>query len=149
MIKYISKEVLTDDKMCQIFGANYSDVVSFNFDAGRWNKRKYHGYLILDQFLDTNNAKLMKMAFDKYSCEHGYELVAVASRAIDGVLSGAVVVRDLRDGKIIKQPSEWFVVQKILDKQAQANCIISIFIHRFLYDAEFKKNLLLSTDKIR
>lgn len=149
MVKYISQEVLTDDKMRQVFGASYSNVVSFNFDTGRWNKRKYRGYPISDQFLDTNNAKLMKSVFDKDSCAHGYELAAVASRAVDGVLSGAVVVRDLTDGKIIKQPSRWFVVQTILDKQAQANCIVSVFLYRFLYDAEFRKSVLLSVTKMR
>ncbi len=149
MDKYISQEVLTDDKMRQVFGASYSNVVSFNFDARRWNKRKYQGYPILDQFLDTNNAQLMKDVFDKHSCVHGYELAAVASRAVDGVLAGAVVVRDLRDGKIIKRPSEWFVVQTILDRQALANCIVSIFMHRFLYDAEFRKSVLLSAIKVR
>lgn len=147
-----NKEILTDDKMRTLFVANFSDVLYFNFDNGRWNKRKYQGVKIADQFLDTNNAKEMKRTLDPYLNKNGYELVAVAARgAIDeGTppndfsrdIIGSIVIRDLYSGKIIPSPTSWLFVTRVADKVALASCVASVFMYRATYEEAFRNRVL-------
>ena len=34
-------EVLTDDKMRDLFGTNYSNIIYYNYDKGAWNRNEY------------------------------------------------------------------------------------------------------------
>lgn len=144
-----NKEILTDDKMRQIFGANYSEVLYFNFDNGRWNRRKYRGYKISDQFLDTNNAKLMKVDFDACAFAKAYELAALAVRNRGRTLIGGVLLRDLKSGKINKK-ADWFCFdRRLLGKQGLADCLASLFMYKFLYEDTFKQSVLSILNRSR
>lgn len=145
----MQKQLLTEDVMHKLFGVNYSNVLSFNFDTGRWNKRKYQGYKIYDQFMDTNYAHIVKESFDAVASEYGRELVALATCADDGVVTGALVVRNLHDGKIVVRPSDWFIVRQIVDKQLLANCIVSVFASKFVEDVSFRNSMLLNVVRSR
>lgn len=135
--------------MHQLFGDEYADVLSFNYDTGRWNKRKYHGCKITDQFLDTNNAKLVKADFDSCSSETGYELAGLAVRNNGLALFGAMILRDLKSGKISDKTAWVFFGRNLLNKQVMADCIASTFMCRFLYEDAFKKSVLSVLNKSR
>ena len=54
------KELLTTNKMRDLFGASYENIVYFNFDTECWNRSKYLGFTIGDQTIDARNAMEMK-----------------------------------------------------------------------------------------
>ncbi|MBR5575275.1 MAG: hypothetical protein IKV93_01910 [Alphaproteobacteria bacterium] len=73
-------EKLTDAKMRELFGANYKNIVYYNFDTGTWNRDSYMGYSIGNQKTDTKNANEMRRVME--SDMNGWTLVAAAVMAV-------------------------------------------------------------------
>lgn len=122
------KEILTCDKMRELFGANYSGLIYFNFDTKRWNKTKYQ-----DDDLQRHNISCVEEVYDwKRELEQeesfkDYELVATVTMAIAGkhftswsdVVKkpkydetgassvGTIVRRSRKTGKILRVPANW------------------------------------------
>ena len=122
----MNKQILTDGKMQELFGANYKNILYYNFDAGQWNVKKYHGKVLLNQDIDATAANYMLSCLKKIKTFQGKEVVAVATmlvankgRELGRVVSrpvaspdgssvvGTVVCRDESTGQILPVSNKW------------------------------------------
>lgn len=125
------KEVLTNDKMHELFGANYQFVELFNYDTGRLNSG---GAVPKDDRIIYNNFRNILKNDARFN--KNYELVAVVSLSIcsypysnspfvgqvvrkpryvkpndkflgETGFAGTIVCRDKKTGKIATVPNKW------------------------------------------
>ena len=121
------KEILTDDKMRQILGANYNDVIYYNFDKAAWNADSYLGFKIENQAEYTKIANQCKALVESDAQFEPFELVAVVTMVIDDEqytefgakvkkpkfskfgksTVGTLVQRDRKSGKILPVSENW------------------------------------------
>jgi len=126
------KEELTDQKIHQLFGANYYGLVYYNFETNKWNRNTYAGQPISKQHFDTNQATELKRRAELDAAFSELEILAVASIAIDselypgwgkpivkptylkhgGSIVSTIVCRDRRTGNILPIPDEWMGVRQ-------------------------------------
>lgn len=123
----VSGEKLTDEKMQNLFGVNYSGIMYYNYDTKSWRGDKYLGYCMPYQDVVEKDAVAFKRLLEAEPDFKNFELVAFATmlikdRYFPGVASkivrpffnqkgravvGTIVVRDRKDGKILPLPSDW------------------------------------------
>lgn len=122
------KENLTCDKMRELFGANYSGLVYFNFDTRRWNKTKYQNDdLHRHNIPCVEDVYAWKSELEQEETFRDYELVAsvvmaVSNKGFPGWAKpvrrpvfdekgtsavGTIVRRSRKTGKILSVPSNW------------------------------------------
>lgn len=159
------KEILTDDKMADLFGLNYSGILYYNFDAKKWNTDKYMGVAVKGQDIDTANAIEMQTKMHRMMEFKDYELVAVVTMLVPSVLFptrdmvienplrdfsgnatlGTIVKRDRKSGRILPLDNRWVAVRRYVNHAAA--CADAAF--RFVNDGAknpFYRKLLV--DKI-
>ncbi len=124
----MSKEILTNEKFQQVMGANYSNVVSYNFDTGLWNTDTCAGYnierddvylrgwlnsskWILDRVLASNNQEVVAYVMMLTSAPDykGVAKVSVNPRydATGNAIVASVLCRDTHSGKISAALPTW------------------------------------------
>ncbi len=120
-------EKLTDEKMKQLFGVNYSGIMYYNYDTKSWCAERYLGYCMPFQDKVEKDAFVFKQVLEDEPDFRNFELVAFATmliknRYFPGVANkivrpffnqkgsavvGTIVVRDIKDGKILPLSSDW------------------------------------------
>ena len=121
----IDKEILTDEKMHELFGVNYSGLLYFNYDLGCWNRDVYLGQKIHDQFVDTKHALSMMSIFNADLFKNRREIVAVVAMVCRVVnagipvlcergtsVAGNIVLRDLQNGRILPVADNWVMAAR-------------------------------------
>ncbi len=133
------KELLTDQKMKTLFGAEYKNMVYFNFDAGAWNRNSYLGFSMGNQEIDTRNAIAMRRSLEFDKRMHGLEVVAAITMSVPDEIYpgthqvaqklkykrsrnivGTLLLRDRGTGKIIDTHGTWFGVEQYEKMSAAA-----------------------------
>ncbi|MBQ8256009.1 MAG: hypothetical protein IJY99_03535 [Alphaproteobacteria bacterium] len=129
------KEILTDDKMADLFGLNYNGILFYNFDAKKWNTDKYMGVPVSGQDIDTANAVEMRTKMHRMKDFANYELVAVVTMVVSSVVYptqddvvenprydltgnsvvGTVVRRDKKTGRILPLDNRWVAVRRYVN----------------------------------
>ncbi|MBR5153171.1 MAG: hypothetical protein IKW57_00015 [Alphaproteobacteria bacterium] len=133
--KHGNKELLTDAKMHELFGANYKHILYYNFDEKRWNTDRYF-YGLTDLEFATDITKQAKPVFARAKAFRGMELVAVIVMAVEdkvylgfgdvarnpkpfvknpGASVGTIVCRDKSTGKIVYEPNAWLGISRWAD----------------------------------
>lgn len=122
-----SGEKLTDEKMQNLFGVNYSGIMYYNYDTKSWCGDKYLGYCMPYQDVVEKDAVAFKRVLEAEPDFKNFELVAFATMLIKDMyfpgvakkivhpffnqrgraVVGTVVVRNKKDGKILPLPSDW------------------------------------------
>lgn len=124
------KELLTTNKMRDLFGASYENIVYFNFDTECWNRSKYLGFTIGDQTIDARNAMEMKRMVEMEPEMQDLEVVASVTMSTtnaeypgngnvasavkykrDRNIVGTLVLRDKTTGKILPVVPCWLGVE--------------------------------------
>ena len=124
------KEILTTEKMKNLFGASYKDIVYFNFDTGTWNRPNYLGFSMGNQKIDTEHAMEMKRLVETESEMQALEVVASVTKSVPDAqypgngrvtpyaqykracnIVGTLVLRDRTTGKILSVPACWLGVE--------------------------------------
>lgn len=126
------KELLTDDKMRELFGANYEGLMYYNFDSGKWNCERFCGYCVPYQEETEKMAKKLKKMLEETPQFKNWDVVACVTTLIrDKYFSGmaqkvnhprfnkkgksvvgTIVRRDKTTGKILPVPVDWSGVFK-------------------------------------
>ena len=129
------KEVLTDDKMRELFGMNYDGILYYNFDAKKWNTGKYMGIPVKGQDIDTANAIEMQIKMHRMKEFADFELVAVVTMLVpsnlfstcDNIVEnpqydmsgnavlGTIVKRGKVSGRILPMVNRWVPVRRYID----------------------------------
>ncbi len=125
-----NKEILTDLKMQELFGANYEGLMYYNFDAGKWNCDRFMGFCVPYQDKTEQAAIELKKILDAELERKNWEVVAIVTTLIRdkyfmGVgervnrprfnakgrsVVGTIVRRDKNTGKILTVPVDWIGV---------------------------------------
>ncbi|MBR5153170.1 MAG: hypothetical protein IKW57_00010 [Alphaproteobacteria bacterium] len=122
----MSKQILTDSKMQELFGVNYKHILYYNFDTEQWNANKYQGFVLLNQDIDSAAARYMQQNLQAVKGFEDKEIVAVATmlvaqkhRGNGAIVSkpifnaggcsvvGTVVCRDRLTGQILPVSNKW------------------------------------------
>lgn len=125
----VEKEILTDGKMKNLFGASYENIVYFNFDTECWNRSRYLGFTMGDQSVDARNAMEMKQMVEKEPEMQGLEVVASVTMSTPDCeypgtgniagkptykrarnIVGTLILRDKVSGKILPPAPCWLGV---------------------------------------
>ncbi len=154
-----NKEFLNNLKMSELFGANYKDVVYYNFDTKQWvgkrvdlSKLKGKSYEIglLRRVLEAECKKigveLVALATiptsDVYYRGWGKCLENVKSDASGHVLAGVLVWRDKASGKLQPIEKNWVQGEFFLcDKNSQEEAI-NRFVQDIIRYENFKQGIL-------
>ncbi len=122
-----NKEILTDDKMRELFGTNYEGLMYYNFDSGKWNCERFYGYCVPYQEETEKMAKNLKKMLEETPQFKNWDVVACVTTLIrDKYFSGmaqkvnrprfnkkgksvvgTIVCRDKATGKIMPVPVDW------------------------------------------
>lgn len=125
--KNSNKEILTDLKMQELFGANYEGLMYYNFDAGKWNCDRFMGFCVPYQDKTEQAAIELKKILDAELERKNWEVVALVTTMIrdkyfQGIANkvnrpvfnkrgksvvGTIVRRDKNTGKILGVPVDW------------------------------------------
>lgn len=124
------KEMLTQDKMKDLFGESYKNIVYFNYDTGVWNRPNYLGFSIGDQRVDTRDAMEMRRMIELEPQMQKYELAASVTMATGDEeypgtnrvakipqykrarnIVGTLILRDKKTGKILPVVPCWLGVE--------------------------------------
>lgn len=144
------KEILTDDKMADLFGENYKGILYYNFDRKKWNSDRYMGISVKGQDIDTANAVEMRTKMHRMKDFADYELVAVVTMVVPftvypthdvfvenprydlrgDCVVGTIVCRDKRSGRILPVDNRWVAVLRF--KNHTAACATGSF--RFVFE---------------
>ncbi len=152
-----SKELLTDNKMKSLFGAEYKNIVYFNFDLGKWNRNNYLGFSMGNQNIDTNNAIEMRRVLELDGRLASFEVVAAVTMSVpDTVYPGnqnvvrevkykrarnivaTVVLRDKNTGKIINNKRIWFGVDQYQKISIAAFYGADAFVYQIAQNAKVR-----------
>ena len=118
------KEVLTSEKMKNMFGANYYGLLYFNFDLCKWNTKNYLGYDLKPYETDERGLYVAKGILELDKRMQNREIVAMATMLVDkkdypgyaefavspsfnpngDAVLGTIVMRDMLNGKIMPMP---------------------------------------------
>ena len=154
---FVERELLTDQKMKSLFGANYKNIVSFNFDAGAWNRSSYLGFSIGNQNIDTRDAIEMRRMLELDERVKNFEIVATVTMSVPDELYpgthnvgrdvkykrarnivGTVVLRNKATGKILKPNNTWFGVEKYEKMSAAAFYCADSFAYQVARNSQIR-----------
>lgn len=126
----VQKERLTSDKMKDLFGTSYKDIVYFNFDTGTWNRPNYLGFTVGNQKIDTKDALEMRRMCELEPQMQALEVVASVTMATSDEdypgteriakepvykrsrnIVGTLLLRDKVTGRILAPASCWLGVE--------------------------------------
>ncbi|MBR5625309.1 MAG: hypothetical protein IKW67_00825 [Alphaproteobacteria bacterium] len=144
-------EILTDEKMSDMYGANYQGLVYYNFDLCKWNRDAYLGHTFASYELYAKDLYLTKEAIEKDQRMENLELVAMVTMIVDvqdypgyaefaiapkfnaagKCVLGSIVLRDKISKKIVKNSTatHWMGVEKCARQQAAIKTGMSLFAH--------------------
>ena len=152
-------EILTDDKMKQIFGTNYSGLLYYDFDARQWNRDVWEGIDIDYQFIDEKHMYELRQAMGWMGKLNGLELLApvvmpVGAKAYPGrgnfvespmyqkyedYLVGNFVCRSQQSGKILMPSKNWIGVDKFEDSYGLSQVGITRFAKNIYNDDWYRE----------
>ena len=163
------KEIITDDKMKQLFGANYSGLLYYDFDACEWNRSSWEGMDIDYQFIDEKHMDELRQALGWMGKLKGLDLLApvvmpVASIGFPGkgrymenpvyqryanCLVGNFVCRSQKTGRILTPSKNWIGVDKFEDSYGLSQVGITRFAKNIYNEAWFREraHLLISQQR--
>lgn len=154
-------EVLTDDKMRDLFGTNYSNIIYYNYDKGAWNRNEYLGYdlTVANHMTSQYWAPAVKGIIDREYAN--IELVACVVMMIEArdykrggaivkaphfdplgtAFVGNVVYRNRRSHKIAPIGSDWICAGHFVypDRAAMS---VGEFLHQLAFNAKFRHTLM-------
>ena len=152
------KEVLGTEKLRQLFGEKFRDVIYYDYDRGVWiaptdtDLRLSYPY----------NVGGMKKALEREPKLQNYELVAAATMTIQGkyytgrkmviknpvlnpggrTVVGNVVLRDKRTGNILPVASDWVTVAKFYMRQHALMHGFSMFVNNIAERSDYREVLV-------
>lgn len=163
------KECITDDKMKQMFGTNWSGLLYYDFDACEWNRSSWEGMDIDYQFIDEKYMGDLRQALGWMGKLKGLDLLApvvmpVASVGFPGkgrymenpvyqkyanCLVGNFVCRSQKTGKILMPSKNWICVDKFENSNGLTQVGMVRFVRNVYNEAWFREraHLLISQQR--
>ncbi|MBO5833998.1 MAG: hypothetical protein J6R22_03525 [Alphaproteobacteria bacterium] len=146
-------EVLTDDKMKQLFGANYEGLIYFDYEANEWNRYSW-GLLTIDfQYIHTKHMQDLKEALRWTGAWRNVDLLAAVAMGVDAKyykgqgqyvenpvwsddcpkhMVGNLVCRDHKSGRILPVSKKWIGIEEFEEWYD----LSQIGISRFAFNAQ-------------
>lgn len=125
----VKKEKLTAEKMQELFGTNYNNILYYNFDTKKWSAKHYIGFHIPAENMKSKYTSLFKDMLHSMRKFAGYELAGIAFMTIDqsqyagwkrdvvnptfkpdSAFVAKIICRDKKTGKIVPVSNSWFGV---------------------------------------
>lgn len=153
------KEIITDDKMKQLFGANYSGLLYYDFDACEWNRSSWEGMDIDFQYIDEKHVYQLRQALSWMGKLNGLDLLAPVVMPVDNKfypgrgqyiekpiyqkysdsLVGNFVCRSQKTGRILTPSKNWIGVDKFEDSYGLSQVGITRFAKNIYNDEWFRE----------
>lgn len=156
-----TKEILDAQKMKDLFGANYTKVLYFNFDNNQWNRSDYLGFSTGNQSIDTVQAYKFQETLRPHLNKSNFEIVATVTMSVNDTeypgtnkstirtpiykrannIIGTVILRDKTTGKIFK-PNTWMGINKYQMMSAAAFFGANDFMYRICTNKQIRDNFI-------
>lgn len=157
----ITKETLETSKMKDLFGANYTKILYFDFDNNQWNRSDYLGFSTGNQSTDTVQANKFRNTLQPRLSKFGFEIVATITMAVSDSeypgtnksttntpsykrannIIGTVILRDKATGKILK-PNTWMGINKYQMMSTAAFFGANDFMYRICINKQIRDNFI-------
>lgn len=154
-----TKEVLTDNKMKKIFGANYKGLIFYNFDFEKWNVKNPIESVLKNK---TYTLNLIKRIMDQKMQNLHLELVSLVTMPVADanyigwgrslgqqkydksghILAGALWWRDKISGKLCRFNNCWQQGEFFLCERNSQEDAINRFVQDVVRYDSFRNNLL-------
>jgi len=128
-----TSDKLDENKMSELFSANYHGITYFNFETNKWNRNNYKIDAKKHQGIDTVHAQELKRNIEQDPNMRDIEVIAAVAMTINEPdypgwgeiihnpkfsatgksVIGTIVRRDKRTGKILPVTSEWMGIHQM------------------------------------
>ena len=156
------KEPLSIDKMKNLFGTSYKQVVCFDYLSGNWNRDKYLGFSMGNQSIDTAHAMELRRIMQHDEQMSAFELAAVVSMSVPDEqypgtdcttsnklsykrsrnIVATIILRDKLTGNIIRTPNVWMGVDKYDMMSAAAFYGADAFVYKMANNYSMRKKFM-------
>lgn len=160
--KPVIKENLTADKMRDLFGSSYKQVVCFDYLSGNWNRDKYLGFSMGNQSIDTAHAMELRRIMQYDERMSGFELAAIVSMSVPDEqypgtgcttsnklsykrsrnIVATIILRDKLTGNIVQAPNVWIGVDRYDMMSAAAFYGADAFVYKMANNYHMRKKFM-------
>lgn len=166
IVQVRNPEIMSNDKMVELFGNNYRGVVVYNFDTMQWNTKMYNGTKLRNwgtPFLDEAKHVFELATFkdlDVVACA----MMSVNNQMFPGWgqkvnkpvfapgaqnMVGTLVCRDGFTGRIMPVPDDWVGIDTYKTNDELARYVIERFALSVARRTDFRDVLLKSYGRMK